>query len=242
MRRPNYNTGYSSFGIPPARAVPVTTTLTVAVLVVSLLGALLQNRTGYGLALLRYDVAALFAGELWRLLTFPFVESTFWGLLLSLLFLWMFGGWFESTYGGRNLVRFFALSNLGAGLLAIPLVFLVNFVGLFADPGIAEGPNAALNAILVAMALRAPDAQVLFFIFPMRARTMVYIIIGIQVIQGIQTGMAGLSMTLGGVAMGYLLTTGNWRPGRLLDRIRLGWMKRRRRGIYVVPPRDNRWN
>ena len=232
----------AGFGLPPPRSIPVTMLLCTVLAVVSLVGTLIGRQTGIGLNLLNYQVGAILDLELWRFFTFPFVESTLWGFLIGLLVLYMFGGWFESTYGRWDYLRFFIVSSLGAGLVAIPLTFLITLIMPFSDVGIAEGPDAAINAMLVAMAFHAPTASVLFFIFPMRARTMIFIILGYEVIQGIYTGAAGLSMTLAGMLMGCLLVTGYWRPTRLIDLARLYVFRRRRRALYVVPPRDRTLN
>jgi membrane associated rhomboid family serine protease len=239
-RQPAYTT--SGFSLPPARAVPVTATLCAILAMVSLFGTLLGRQLGVGLNFLNYQVDAIFNLELWRLVTFPFVESTLWGFLLSILVLWMFGSWFETTYGKRDYLRFFFVSSVGAGLLAIPLSVLLSLIMPFYDVGMAEGPSAAINAMLVAMAYNAPNASMLFLVFPMRARTMIFIILGYEVIAGIYTGAAGLSMALAGMLMGWLLVTGYWRPNRLIDVIRLSWLKRRRRGLYVVPPKNRTLN
>jgi membrane associated rhomboid family serine protease len=224
----------------PASTAPVTFALVVAALVVSLFTSVTERKTGVGSGALNFQVARVLAGEVWRLATYPFVESNPINLMISLLVLWFFGGWFERRWGGRDFIRFFALSAVGAAVLAIPLSYAVNFLGLFQDVGIAQGPGAVLDAMLVAMALTMPDSNIMFgFVLPMRARTVVLVLLGIQLVFGIMTGAAALSITLGGMAMGYLLITGRWRPQRLWDALRQ-LRPGRRRGLYVVPPRRDR--
>ena len=110
----------------------------------------------------------------------------------------------------------------------------------FADSPYADGPDAAIDALLMAVALGAPRSQVLFgFVLPVQARTFVWLMVGLDVVSGIMNQVSHLSLTLGGLAMGYLLITGLWRPRLAVDRLRLAWLsrQRRRRGLYVVPPR-----
>ncbi len=236
--RVNRNVGFSS-GPPTAGAV--TRALCIAILAASLIGSLTQRLYGFGVQDLNFQVGSVLGLELWRLVTYPLVESSPWNLMISLLFLWLFGGWFESRWGERDFLRFFVVSSIGAALLAVPLNLLANFVlgGVFRDVGVAEGPGAALDAMLVAMALTNPDGNVLFgFVLPMRARTIIFVLLGIQLVLGIQTGSAAVSITLGGMAMGYLLVTGNWRPRRILGKLRASERRPSRRGLYVVPPRD----
>lgn len=227
------------FGLMPARAIPVTAAISITILITSMAGSILDARFGFGISTLTFTPNSIFELELWRLITYPLVESTFFGLVLSVLVFWIFGGWFESRYGHRDFFRFFALSSIGAALFAVPLSYLVNLLMPFYDPGMAQGPGPAIDAMLVAMALSNPNSNVLFgFVLPMKARTIIYVILGLQVVMGVMNGAAALSVVLGGMLMGYLLVTGNWRPNRLFGKTKLWRMKKRRRGLYVVPPTD----
>ena len=137
--------------------------------------------------------------------------------------------------------QFLFASWIGAAILAVPLSYLVSGIMPFEDTGYAEGSGPAIDAMLVYLALTAPDTNILFgFVLPMRTRTVIYVLLGFELVVGILTGAAGLSITLGGIAMGYLLTTGNWRPERLIARFTPSAARRRRRGIHVVPPPDDR--
>jgi membrane associated rhomboid family serine protease len=237
VRPPAYRTP-TSFSPNPPRAGAVTRALCIAILATSLVASLTQNHLGFGINTLDFQVAAVLRGQLWRLVTYPFVDGTPLNLIINLVVLWMIGGWFESRWGERDFLRFFFVSCIGAALLAVPLSILFNLILPFRDVGQAQGPGAALNAMFVALALTVPDSNVLFgFVLPVRARTVVFIILGFDLIYGIQTGAAGLSTTLGGMGMGYLLVTGNWRPRRLWQQLR-EQRRRKRRGFYVVPPRD----
>ena len=206
---------------------------------VSVLAKLTERSLGVGPNELVFQVDAVLAGQVWRLLTHVFVKDSTMGLLLSTLVLWMFGGWYENSWGTRDYLKFFFASTLGGAVLAIPLSFITNYIMPFHDLGLASGPDAAVNAMMVALALSAPDSKVMFgFVLPVPARTLLYILLGIDVISGLMSGASTLSVTLGGMIMGWLLVTGNWRPTRLLDLLRLRRLRRRRDGLYVVPPRD----
>ncbi len=221
---------------PPPRA-PCTRALMIALFVISLIGSLGERRFGVGTSLLDFRVDRVLDGELWRLITYPFVESQPFGLILSAVVLWFFGRWFEQLWGRRDFLRFFAASAVGAAVLALGLSFLFNLILPFRDIGAGEGPGPVFNAMLVAMVISSPNATVLFgFVIPVRARTLVYVLLGIQLIFGIQTGAAALSIHVGGMIMGYLLATGKWRPSRILQ------VKQRRRDLYVVPPRNYKLN
>jgi membrane associated rhomboid family serine protease len=223
----------------PARDVPATAVLCGLIVVTSLVCAILGRTWGVGVRTLSFQRDAIFDLELWRLVTYPFVESSFWGLMFSVVVLWIFGGWFETRYGRADYLRFCFWSTIGAAIFAVPLCTLFNVIMPFFDPGIGMGPNAVLDAMLVAFALANPDSTILFgFVLPMRTRTVIFAILGLAIVSGILEGAANLSMTCGGMATGYVLVTGYWRPRRLINRIRAARFGTRRNGLYVVPPND----
>lgn len=227
----------SMFEVPPAG--PVTKRIAIAILVASVVFALSGRNGGFGIRELSYSVPALLELQLWRLVTYPFVIGEPLGLILSLVIFWLFGGAFEHRWGSKDFFRFFALSCIGAGILAVPLYVVFNVVMPFRDVGLASGPAPAIDAMLVALALTMPDSNVLFgFVLPIRARTVVFLLLGFDLLRGLMTGVAGLSVTLAGMVMGYLLVTGTWRPQSLLTRWRTWRNRRRRRGLYVVPPNN----
>jgi len=104
----------------PARAIPVTAIISALIVVASMAGSILDRRFGFGITTLRFTREAIFDLELWRLVTYPLVESSFLGLLLGVLIFWIFGGWFETRYGRTDFLRFFALSSVGAALWRCP--------------------------------------------------------------------------------------------------------------------------
>jgi len=228
------------FSTGPPSLAPITRFLCIAIVVISLLSVLTQRQLGFGAADLNFQVGSVLGGQLWRLATYPFIESQVWGLILSVIFLWFFGSWFENRWGERDFLKFFALTSVGGALLAIPLSFVLNMLlGIIGvrDIGMAEGPGAALDGMLVALALTAPDSNIMFgFVLPIRARTAVLLFLGLQVVIAIMDGGAALSIHVGGMVMGYLLVTGHWRPRRLVELA--STVRRRRRGLRLVPPRD----
>ena len=215
----------------------VTRCLCGILVAVSLLGVIAQRTLGFGVADLIYDVAQVLIGhQFWRVITYVFVKTTPFGLLLSTVVLWLFGRSYESAWGARDFLRFFFATTVGAALLIIPFHWLLaHLIPFLNDLGVAEGPDVVVDALLVAMVLNAPDSNILFgFVLPMKARTLLYILPGIDIISGIMQGATTLSTTLAGLCMGYFLVTGNWRLSRLRNLMR----RRRRGGLYVVPPKN----
>jgi membrane associated rhomboid family serine protease len=224
-------------GRPPAG--PVTKWLIGATLGITLLLRLTEARTGIGIGDFVFIADNVLAGQVWRLVTYVFVEPSAMNLIVSLLFLYLFGGSFERQWGSRSYLRFVGLSSIGAVLIAIPLTLLVNFALPFNDAGVATGPGPALTALLVSLAVVSPDTNIMLgFVLPIRVRTLVLLMLAYQVLVGLMQEVSTISTTLGAMAMGYVLTTGTWRPERLLANLKLWRLRRKRRGLYVVPPRN----
>ena len=233
MRQPNQN---FFDGLPPTGRV--TKWFCIATVVISLVGSLTQRQFGLGVDNLVFTVDGVLDLELWRLITYPFAYHQPFGLVLGVFIFWLFGKLYEQRWGENNFFKFIALSGVGAAGLAIPLSYLVNFMLPFNDYGAASGASPIIDAILIHMAIMEPNSKILAgFVLPMRTKTLIYCVLGFDIITGIMTGAAGLSTTLGGIVMGYLLTTGNWRPAR----VKAEWEVRtgpKRRNLYVVKPPD----
>lgn len=227
------------FDLDPRGAGPATKWGSVVLLATGVLFSITQRSAGFGTMNLVFSVEQIFAGEVWRLFTYPFVTLSGFNLILAVFIYYLFARSFEAQWGTRDFVQFVGVSAVGAAVIAIPISVILNTTGLFQDTVIYAGPWAVVDAMLMAFALNAPNANVLFgFVFPMRAKTVIYLIIGIDVLRGLVDGAAALGMTLGGLAMGYLLITGTWRPSRWGSLFKK--KPPRRRGLYVVPPKEDR--
>ena len=234
MQSPRTSNFFDS--LPPTG--PVTKWGCIAMIVVSLVSTFSQRRFGLGWQDLVFSTTPVLELELWRLVTYPFVHSQPFGLVLGVFIFWLFGKMFEARWETENFLKYIGLSAIGAAILAVPLSFVVNLIMPFNDIGYAEGTGPIIDSILVHLAVTAPNSNILMgFVLPMKSRTVIYLILGFELIVGIMTGAAGLSTTLGGIIMGYFLTTGNWRP----DRIWAQWQAKKnpRRGFYVVKPPDD---
>jgi membrane associated rhomboid family serine protease len=219
---------------------PVTKVLCGALLVASIVFALTQRKLGFGIGELIFTVPDVLNLQVWRLFTYPLIEAEPFSLMMSVLLLYLFGRTFEYRWGSQSYLRFFILSCVGAALLAIPLSLGIDLLLPFNDTGVVAGPDPAIDAMLVALAVANPDSNILFgFVLPIRARTVVYIVLGLQIVTGLMAGVASLAITLGGMIMGYFLSTGMWRPERFMARMKLWRLRKKRRGLYVVPPRTD---
>jgi len=163
--------------------------------------------------------------ELWQPFTYMWLHSTtdFVHIVFNSLFLWMFGGVLEQSWGGRAFFRFYMMCGVGAGLV----VFVVGAIAGSTVPTI--GASGAIMGLVVAWAISFPDRLVYIFgVFPIKGKYFALFPIGYAVLDFI-VGGSGVSHSahLGGLAIGALLVTGYWRPRRLSNRIRLAVLKRR---------------
>jgi len=220
---------------------PATKWLIGIILVASAVFSVTQRTLGFGVSDLIFTVDGVMSLQLWRLLTFPFVETEPFALLIGLVVLYFFGRFFESEWGSPYYARFFMISSVGAAVIAVPLSYVIDLVAPFREIGMAAGPDAAINAMLIAMAVTMPNSNILLgFVLPMRAKTAVYAFIGLELLFALMNGAAALSISLGGMFMGWVLVTGMWRPTRLMTRLRMWQLRRKRRGLYVVPPGNDK--
>ena len=166
-------------------------------------------------------------GMVWELVTFLLIHDLTNPLhvLLNMFGLWMFGGLLEERWGQGGFCRFYLLCGLGSGLAVMlwahfvqPQVWTIPTIG-------ASGP---IFALVAAYGVVFRDRQVLFyFLLPLKAQHMVYLMIGMAVLWFLVRSDQSFSAHMGGLAAGYLLATGYWRPRTLGARLRL-WRARRR--------------
>ena len=177
-------------------------------------------------------------GWIWQPLTYMFLHSTavFTHLLLNLLMLWMIGGDLERHWGGRRYLTYYLVCGAGAGLCVVAL-------GAWRGVDVPTiGASGAIYGLLLAYGMIFADRVFYFMmIFPMRARTMTWILFAIAFLSNWSNGRDGVSHVahLGGMAVGYLYLKRAWVPAALYRELR--WRIRRRR-FKVMPPGDtDRW-
>jgi membrane associated rhomboid family serine protease len=137
----------------------------------------------------------------WQVFTYMFLHGGITHLLFNMLTLWMFGFQLEQDWGTRRFLKYYFLCGIAAGVC----VLAVNMaVGDWYTPTI--GASGAIFGLLVAYAVLYPDQTVLMgFLFPIRAKYMVMIYAGVELLLtfGPNTGLSTIAH-LGGMAFGYL--------------------------------------
>lgn len=187
---------------------------------------------------------AIFSFELWQLLTYSWLHalSDPMHILANMLGLFFLGPALETRWGPRDFLIFYLATGLIAGVFTV-------IVGL-ALPGIfgarVVGASGAVLALLAAFSFTMPDATLLlFFVIPIQARWVIWIALGIDTViffSNPNAASIAWHTHVGGVLGAWLLVTGRWRPGRLLDRLRLARLAARRSKLDVIPggKRDRR--
>ncbi len=166
--------------------VPASVGLLIAVVVVASVWGAVDRGIAAFAALLPVAIAR---GQLWRLVTWPFVETDVIGLLFGCYMLWWLGQQLSYAWSERRFLIRFLGYTLGAGI-GTTLLYLVwedaslGYLGLW----------PVVVALLVAWALMFPDRQVNFWgILPMTGRTIALLAVAGTVLSGLfRGGVRGL--------------------------------------------------
>ncbi len=149
---------------------------------------------------LSFQPLALLRGALWKPLTYMFLHGGLMHLFINMLWLFFFGPDVERALGTRQFVRFYLI----CGALGVFATFLTVWLSQVQESVV--GASGAVMGVMVAYAIISPDRQ--FFLFPLpipiNARTLVYIVIAMNIITAMQGGgNTSVATHLGGMAVGY---------------------------------------
>jgi membrane associated rhomboid family serine protease len=110
-------------------------------------------------------------GEVWTLLTYPFVGLDMLSVAFALLSVWFFGAVIEEERGERWLLEYFLVTTLGGGLLASLLTVALNgHPGWIPFSG-ATGMWPFVLAVMIAFAYFNPDQTIrIYFVLPVKAK------------------------------------------------------------------------
>ena len=150
----------------------------------------------------------------WQPVTYMFLHAGILHILFNMLTLWMFGISLEQTWGTRQFLKYYFL----CGLAAAVCVLIVNIaIGDWYVPTL--GASGAIFGLLVAFGVLYPNQVVLMmFLFPIKAKYMVMIYAGIELVLtfGPNNGVSTIAH-LGGMAFGYVYLKSRWASVKLPD-------------------------
>ena len=163
---------------------------------------------GWGLGpftdLLDLEPAAVFHGEIWRLITYAFLHSphSIFHIIWNMLFLWWFGHVLEEMFGRWEFLAFYLLAALLGGI-----VYTLAWKGGVGTGAPCLGASGAVTAVMVVFAFHFPRYVILlFFVLPVP----IWLLVAIQVFQdaigflsGMDSGVA-VSVHLAGAGFGAL--------------------------------------
>jgi membrane associated rhomboid family serine protease len=225
-----------SIGVPSL--TPMVKKLVIATVAVWLLQFTLYHGAKLDLSpLLGVVPSRVVRGWLWQPLTYMFLHNPInpVHILFNMLMVWMFGGELERYWGAKAFLRYYLVCGAGGGICATILGLV--FGGMHAlIPTI--GASGALFGLFVAFGTVFARRTVLFlFFFPMQARTMALILVGLSFFYLLSQPGSNVSHIahLGGALTGYLYLNRAWKLGEFYRELR--W-KIRRRKLKVMSPKD----
>ncbi len=148
-------------------------TSTLVVVLIGLFGMLAWVFSGGATRGLAFVPEAVFAGQVWRIFTWPLVESLSLWSVLTLVMLWYFGREVEATIGRNSMAKLFAGAWVSFTLSALILGVLL--------PGVVlAGLNLVQFAILLLFIAENPRRP---FFFGIPAWVLGSVLLGIQILQ-----------------------------------------------------------
>ena len=173
-----------SFG---GRMPPLVGALIAATVLLSIVGAVGAR---YGLPLYSYlglVPQAVFEGQLWRLLTWVFIEGDPVSLVFGCLMLYWFGRDLAASWGERWFAAAFFGGAAAVGVLVL-LATRLFWPELVMAPHVGNTPVMA--GLVIVWALAFPERQIrLYFLFPMGGMTLVWIELGLTLLFALYYGL-----------------------------------------------------
>lgn len=182
-------------------------------------------------------------GQVWRLVTWPFVEAQPLNLLFGGFMLYQFGGQLAYDWGEGRFLSTFLVLTIGAGIVTVAAAWL-----LPPFAGIAHvGMWPVVDALLLMWALRYPDQQMsIWGVLPMTGRTMAILVVAGTVLYGLAAGgipgLFAFTPHFAALLLGWVLARRRYGIGLPLRRWKLAWrdfwlersLRRRSRHLKVV--------
>jgi membrane associated rhomboid family serine protease len=148
--------------------------LVIVTAVASILGVVLQRNSIFPVfSLGAFQPAAVWKGQLWRLVTWPFLEGEPIQLLFALLVFYWFGGELCRAWGQRKFLLIFFGFTVGVAA-ATTLIGRFLWAEVFLTPYLGNWPLA--EAMVIAWAILYPDRQIyVYFVLPVGGRALIAI-------------------------------------------------------------------
>lgn len=151
----------------------------------------------------------IWGGEVWRLVTWVFVESGPMGLVLTCVCIYKFGGDLAPRWGDRRLRRY-AFEVLGGAALATALLALISRDAWHIH---RLGGWAVCDALVIAWARQYPQSRIaLYGLVPLHGQRLITVVIAITCVVAIFVGPLAMAPEL------LVCAAATWYPGAWLAR------------------------
>ena len=172
------------FSVPPLGRV--NKNLLIVVVGLFLLSSILEVTLSLRLSpILGLTAKSFWSGQIYQIMTYPLIANGLVNCVFNGLILWFIGSTFEVTWGEKRYISFLVCSSLGGGLffILISTLFFTNSPLAFYP---LTGLTGVCSALCIAYATIYPDRLVTFmFLFPMKAKVFCFILIGMELYQGL---------------------------------------------------------
>jgi membrane associated rhomboid family serine protease len=171
---------------------------------------------------LELQPAAVFSGEVWRLLSYGLLHGSVGHLIGNLLLFYFFGMEIERQFGARMLWKLTALCTLGGGIVAA----VASTVGLASQAPVIGASGGALGVLVAWCLVNARRSINLFGILPLTGKQLLYLSVGFELLMAVSPSNNSSAAHLGGMASAWLVITGGIAPRHWLKKLRLARLRR----------------
>jgi len=227
--------GSVTIGVPPVTPMLRMIIIANAVLFLPMMLAPVRSFLMEYLAL---TPGSVLSGMVWQIATYMGLHNGLGHIFFNMLFLWMFGGELERTWGPRGFLRYYLVCGVGGGV-AILIQGLIR-----GDDVPTLGASGALYGVIIAYGMLFAERRVMFMMmFPMKAKTLAMIFFFFALYYNFAATQDGTSHIghLGGALTGFLYLKRAWRIDKLYKDLR--WrIQRRRFKVMMGENKDrDRW-
>ncbi len=222
-----------SIAIPPITAI-IMLVLVVCFITAGIVTKFVPTAT-FVVDLMPVIAGEVMAGQVWRLVSYGLVHSLTdpFHLIFNCLFIYLFGRELEERWGTGRYLLFAFLTVLVGG------TFVVGAGLLGIGSGVALGASAFAEGLIVAWGLLFRDRPMrMFFAIPVKGITMVWMAIGLWVLDAVSQSPNSAAAHLGGMITAAVLVLGVWRP----NHVKAWWASLRQKvggkkqpALFIVP-------
>ena len=163
---------------------------TLGIIALNLLVFLLTEISRENLGLLAMNpMAVVTEGAWWQLVSYMYAHSDMSHILFNMLGLFFFGTAVEEEMGSWEFLVFYHVTGILAGLASLGLYWITGQYGVY-----LLGASGAVFAVTLAFAAFRPHARVLvFFVIPLRARSLVILFAAFEVFSQVFNPYGGVA-------------------------------------------------